>query len=167
MTRLSWNDRRSELKSACERTGKRRFRSQEQAERVIALSAGRYADGDVSRQEQRAYECAGDNACGGWHVSSKTRYSAPRTPIPAQSAKRRVEQAERTRALRAVFGTNPICARCGGPADDCHELLSRARGGSITDPANLVALCRPCHTWVTTEPAQAAAAGWALSRSNT
>ena len=53
------------------------------------------------------------------------------------------------------------CAMCGGRADDLHELRSRARGGDITDPENCVPLCRRCHSRVTTEPAWAAANGWA------
>jgi len=36
-----------------------------------------------------------------------------------------------------------MCAVPGcGPADDLHEVLTRARGGSITDPENTVPLCR-------------------------
>lgn len=58
------------------------------------------------------------------------------------------------------------CAMCGGRADDLHELVSRARGGSITDPENTVPLCRPCHSRVTTEPAWAEANGWARRAHN-
>lgn len=47
--------------------------------------------------------------------------------------------------------------RCEWPGcrrswDDMHEVRSRARGGSITDPLNIVCLCRRHHDWVTTEP---------------
>lgn len=72
-----------------------------------------------------------------------------RTPIRHQSAKRRRENVARKRMAADTYGPNPACARCGHPADDLHELLSRARGGSITDPANCVPLCRPCHEDVT------------------
>ena len=59
---------------------------------------------------------------------------------------------------------NPPCARCHtAPATDVHELKSRARGGSILDPDNLTVLCRPCHTWVTTNPADATREGWLLN----
>lgn len=55
----------------------------------------------------------------------------------------------------------PPCQRCHqATATDVHELKSRARGGSILDPDNLALLCRPCHTWVTTNPAAATAEGW-------
>lgn len=60
-------------------------------------------------------------------------------------------------------------ARCSFPggctrqADDAHELLSRARGGSIVDPANIALLCREHHDWIGDHPADAAAMGLALS----
>lgn len=31
-----------------------------------------------------------------------------------------------------------------------HEILTRGRGGSPTDPDNILCLCSPCHAWVTT-----------------
>lgn len=50
---------------------------------------------------------------------------------------------------------------CSGPMD-CHELVSRARGGSIVDPANVVLLCRRIHDFVTTHPAEAHRLGLSL-----
>lgn len=41
-----------------------------------------------------------------------------------------------------------------------HEVKSRARGGSILDEDNLACLCRTCHEWVTTHPAEALKEGW-------
>lgn len=55
------------------------------------------------------------------------------------------------------------CPRLGNddphPASDLHELLTRARGGSIVDPANIVHVCRTCHTWITEHPVDAAKLG--------
>lgn len=48
---------------------------------------------------------------------------------------------------------------CRGVADDVHEPLTRARGGSILDPANALAVCRPCHDWIHANPAEATALG--------
>ena len=56
----------------------------------------------------------------------------------------------------------PIDSVCNRRADDCHEIVSRARGGSITDPANLLPLCREHHRWVTEHPIEAEKLG--LSR---
>ena len=36
---------------------------------------------------------------------------------------------------------------------DVHEIKSRARGGSIIDENNVLALCRACHHFITIEPA--------------
>ena len=36
---------------------------------------------------------------------------------------------------------------------DVHEIKTRARGGSIIDPDNVLALCRNCHYFITKEPA--------------
>ena len=83
-----------------------------------------------------------------------------RRRIPAQSAKRRREQRVRREAMLAAFGTDPLCRRCGRRADDAHEVVTRARGGSITDPGNIVPLCRPCHRYVTDNPQAARAEGF-------
>jgi hypothetical protein len=40
--------------------------------------------------------------------------------------------------------------RCAGEIHDPHERLPRGRGGSITDPANIILVCRPCHDWIGT-----------------
>lgn len=45
--------------------------------------------------------------------------------------------------------------RCGLYVDDVHELLTRGRGGSITDADNCIAICRPCHDWIGRNPALA------------
>jgi hypothetical protein len=76
------------------------------------------------------------------------------TPIRQQSAKRQRENRERKAVLVAKYGTGPV--QCEVPwcvrwADDAHEILTRARGGSITDPDNIRAVCRTCHDAITDE----------------
>ena len=53
--------------------------------------------------------------------------------------------------IRQLWPETPVCvvAGCTRLADDVHEPLSRARGGSITEPANAVAICRPHHDELT------------------
>jgi hypothetical protein len=48
---------------------------------------------------------------------------------------------------------------CAGEAHDAHEVVTRARGGSITDPANILLVCRPCHNWIDDHPAAASDIG--------
>ena len=76
-------------------------------------------------------------------------------------SKKRAAENRRRRALIARMQEDgrPSCVNCGAPAEDLHEVKTRARGGSISDPANVVPLCRTCHTWVTTHPLEAHAEG--------
>lgn len=85
-------------------------------------------------------------------------------PLPQKSAKRIVEDRVRAVTLREMTGGEPqLCQRCQREwACDGHEVLSRGRGGSITDRNNIALLCRLCHTWVTDNPASAEVEGWAL-----
>lgn len=82
--------------------------------------------------------------------------------LPARSSKRAAYYRTVRRPLVArLLEGDPPCSRClTAPAVDVHEILSRARGGSLDDPANLAVLCRPCHDWITTHPAEATLEGW-------
>jgi hypothetical protein len=86
------------------------------------------------------------------------------------SAKRQAENRERRAMVAATFPERPMCvvyilsqgnpglipdevlSQCGRWADDVHEPLTRARGGSIVDPENAVPPCRPCHDVLTFRP---------------
>jgi hypothetical protein len=48
---------------------------------------------------------------------------------------------------------------CSALADDLHEALTRARGGSVTDSANVKPLCRRHHDQITFRPESEL--GWA------
>lgn len=63
----------------------------------------------------------------------------------------------------AAEGGVVLCVMCGRPARDLDEKLSRARGGSPTDRANIQPLCPICHHLKTVNPAWAEAEGWSLS----
>lgn len=56
---------------------------------------------------------------------------------------------------------------CQGVAVDVHEPLTRARGGSIVDPANMVPVCRVCHDWIHAHPTLATEVGLLVSSYNT
>lgn len=86
-----------------------------------------------------------------------------RTPLRRgkQLAKRSLKMTERyverRRMVADLLGRFPVCQfpQCVNKSVDIHEPLSRARGGSITDETNAVALCRACHSWVHDHPQQA------------
>ena len=75
----------------------------------------------------------------------------------------KIYRTKRRNLVRSLLSERPVCQRCNADrSQDIHEKKSRARGGSITDPENLVALCRSCHIWVTEHPEEAHAQGWLL-----
>jgi len=94
-------------------------------------------------------------------VSWSTLRPNPDKPLRRRSRIRPVslKRARENRQPRAMAcerfpEMNPRCVVpwCTRPADALHEILSRARGGSITDPENTVPACNPCNEELTHEP---------------
>lgn len=86
----------------------------------------------------------------------KSSSNLERKPLRATSRKRDRENRERRAMKNAMFpdGTPPcIVPWCGQWADDLHEPLTRARGGSIIEPDNAVPTCRAHNDELTEEPA--------------
>jgi hypothetical protein len=79
-----------------------------------------------------------------------------RTPLRARSKKTaavyRTERVPLVKALAEEAGICPVLG-CTNLANSPHEPLTRARGGSITDPTNVVMVCWPCNQALTLEPA--------------
>jgi hypothetical protein len=91
-----------------------------------------------------------------------------RTPLKAQSRKRRQLAPKRAAFVAQFLAKNPRCQvawdrNCQLAAVHVHEPLTRARGGSITDPANAVATCWWCHSQLHAHPAEAARRGFLRS----
>lgn len=64
------------------------------------------------------------------------------------------------RKLVAEMLDDAMCVRCNQvQATEVHEVLTRARGGSILDKNNCVPLCHECHSYVTQNPKAAHAEG--------
>ena len=107
-----------------------------------------------------------------------------RTPLRAMSPKRRKVNRLRKEMVRRELAKRPVCeagpqiasyrlerhgmeyairlavgAPCTTRAVDIHEPLTRARGGSILDPANTGAVCRTCHDWIHSNPKSATRLG--------
>ena len=90
-------------------------------------------------------------------------------PIRSRSKKRaKLMREVRGPLVAEILAEFPWCIRhlamsVLGPrarSTQVHELLSRGRGGSITDRTNCVALCGDCHDWIHLHPAKAEADGW-------
>lgn len=81
-----------------------------------------------------------------------------RTRIRPISAKRARLMVERRHFVKDLLERRPWCeARldvCSGRSVDVHERLNRSQGGKIVggEESDYVALCRPCHSWITTHP---------------
>jgi hypothetical protein len=93
-----------------------------------------------------------------------------RAPLNPVSGKRRAGNRQRRVMLNGLYsGERPLCAVwvlvqpewCTRWADDAHEPLSRARGGSIVDPENCRAVRRACHDILTFRPESEI--GWAFA----
>jgi hypothetical protein len=84
-----------------------------------------------------------------------------RAPLRPVSAKRAAQNRVRRTMIAALYPDRPLCfvPWCPRWADDVHAPLTRARGGSITDPDNQKPLCREHHDEITFTPESAL--GWA------
>jgi hypothetical protein len=88
-----------------------------------------------------------------------------RTPLKPYSKKRKATQTARRELVKRILAERPYCQagprirdpkhRCQSYSTDCHEPLTRARGGDILDPNNILAVCRACHDWIHRNPAEA------------
>jgi len=80
-----------------------------------------------------------------------------RTPLNKISKARTALNIKRRAFVQDILEERPECEAhiprvCSRYACDVHEILTRARGGSILDPENVLALCRDCHTFITINP---------------
>ena len=74
------------------------------------------------------------------------------------SKKRQALNVKRRMFVHQILEQRPECEAhieriCSHYACDVHEILTRARGGSILDEQNVLALCRNCHAFITGHPA--------------
>lgn len=103
--------------------------------------------------------------------------SLKRSPLSYRSSKQEEKYVERRKLVSDLLSQRPYCEACvifyvfdtiqnsppfeGPPpmgvvkvnkSKDIHELVNRSQGGSILEKDNLLAVCRPCHNRITTEP---------------
>lgn len=71
---------------------------------------------------------------------------------------RLLEERPNCQAGSLVLSAHPhhVCYRY---STDIHEPLTRARGGSILDEGNCLAICRSCHDWIHDHPTAASELG--------
>lgn len=76
------------------------------------------------------------------------------------SKKRAALLRERKRVTADMYGQPCEMPDCVQRVTEVHEVLTRARGGSITDRTNMRGLCSEHHRYITEHPAWAAENGW-------
>jgi len=87
-----------------------------------------------------------------------------RTPLRRISKKRAAALKEYACVRANYLASNPVCE-----ADDCcqfateiHHKLPRGRGGKLSDPHNFLAVCGPCHRFITDHPKWAVEKGYTV-----
>ena len=95
--------------------------------------------------------------------------------LPQRSEKTKEVYIDRRDIVRRLLSERPNCEACQAFAIydkrwcnprgsvDIHEILSRARGGSVLEEENLLAVCRPCHQRITENPELSEYLGLAVS----
>jgi 5-methylcytosine-specific restriction endonuclease McrA len=86
-------------------------------------------------------------------------------PIAKRSKKTETKYIERREFVVKILQQFPLCQACKvfathdgkgsfvhNASMDVHELVRRSQGGSILDEANVIAVCRPCHSRIGNEP---------------
>ena len=89
----------------------------------------------------------------------------PQKPIKKRSKKQEELYKKRRPFVEKVLSENPYCQACHvfakhdgktvftqNKSCDVHELVRRSQGGSIIDEANVLAVCRKCHTRIGNNP---------------
>jgi hypothetical protein len=117
-------------------------------------------------------------------IKKPTGSQAPRSkqlPHHSKISRRGKEEVQRAKFVAdIIFKANGLCVawwnireidyeqarKCARLASEVHEPLTRARGGSILDENNAVAICRICHSWIHEHPREAAMVGLLLSSKN-
>jgi hypothetical protein len=89
-----------------------------------------------------------------------------RSKINPVSKKRQDLNKIRSKFREEILMNRMMCeariSGCSRIPTDVHEIKTRARGGSIIDADNVLALCRPCHRFITDNPAFAAEHGFVV-----
>lgn len=81
--------------------------------------------------------------------------------LAARSKRMAAIYVKRRKLVAELMADDPTCVYpgCTEAGTDPHEPLTRARGGDILDPSNVVPICRRHHDWCDDHPIEAEALG--------
>ncbi len=79
-----------------------------------------------------------------------------------RSKKQEAIYRKRRSLVAQILEERPVCERCHRAASvDVHEVIRRSQWkAGILVYDNLRAVCRPCHTWINSNPQDATDSGW-------
>lgn len=83
-----------------------------------------------------------------------------RTPQQKRAARNKRLYLKKRERFLAV---NACCGRCGGPSDQVQHKAGRV-GDALLDETRWMAVCAPCHVYITEHPAESYERGWSLRR---
>lgn len=148
-----------ELRAACPMTQRKRYRSEEAANRALEFAATQRGLGNTAHRERRAYFC---QHCTGFHLTENPYQ------IPVRSAKTITHyRTERVPFVVEMLEEFPFCQlrfddNCTVVATCVHELRKKSQGGSDTDRANCKTSCGYCNGAVEDHPTEAHERGFVL-----
>lgn len=97
------------------------------------------------------------------HHDTKPPKPLKRTKLNLVSNKQAKELRDYRKKREEYLNAHPNCEVCGRPATDIHHKAGRI-GKLLTDILNFLAVCRPCHTRIETNPKWAKEKGYSKNR---
>ena len=84
-----------------------------------------------------------------------------KTRLKSRSRRSEAIASERRRVVEQVLLRHPVCQvqGCSNESQHAHEIKTRARGGSVLDTDNILAVCFHCHRKIHDNPAWATEMG--------
>lgn len=87
---------------------------------------------------------------------------------PVSAKRARVNRARKQLSGRLMAARGPACElrtpACTGRAEQMHEYVGRAQGGSLVDARGIALCCSRCNTYVEDHPTEARENGWKCPR---
>lgn len=93
-------------------------------------------------------------------TAAEEKRAQSKKQIPKKSAKRVIEDKEYTKEAKEYLKAHPGCEAhvatgCTGKSQEIHHKSRRNSKEDRISPENFLAICRPCHLWVSAHPKQA------------
>jgi len=93
-------------------------------------------------------------------TAQQERAEAKKKPIAKKSGKRVIEDKEYSKEAKKYLSVHIGCeahavSGCTGKSSEIHHKARRTSKDDRINPANFLAVCRPCHLWIEAHPKKA------------